>query len=431
MEKTTMAWVSAAAVLGLVAMAASAGTADASGGRFVREIGALGGNNEFRVNSPDTTTGPFADRPEAKKDGVLRINVDQDLREVESAELCLELWGGHPGVANKRFMLNGQSEYSLPEVGSADDNCTYSYPLIALKLGELCQGENDFAFTCDKGTTFWGHFLIRKAILRLYLKPGCKTLAEAGLAEAALAVAASEPVGPERAVALDLQAAPNLRSRVASAEYWGLYNGFDENGNGEAYDWHGFTKDGRAVGNVATVAANEGLGASWPLAMVPTDRPVLVRARVRFADAAGLVYETPVIQVLAAEDPSPVRTYLPRSLPRPFWSRASGFKACVIPLDVSPGRIEAAQLHVAIWDGGAGDVSEPFTLNGRPLPVAGKGDHEVLYSVVNLEPDLLRKGDNVIVVDSDTEHHGIEVLLPGPALVVRLAPTKKDSGAGH
>jgi hypothetical protein len=36
----------------------------------------------------------------------------------------------------------------------------------------------------------------------------------------------------------------------------------------------------------------------------------------------------------------------------------------------------------------------------------------------------LVKGVNVVRVLSNTEHHGIEVLLPGPALVIRsrLAP---------
>jgi hypothetical protein len=60
-------------------------------------------------------------------------------------------------------------------------------------------------------------------------------------------------------------------------------------------------------------------------------------------------------------------------------------------------------------------------LNGVPLAVAGKGRHDLLYRVVKVEARTLRRGDNVVRVLSDTSHHGIEVVLPGPALVVRVA----------
>jgi hypothetical protein len=40
---------------------------------------------------------------------------------------------------------------------------------------------------------------------------------------------------------------------------------------------------------------------------------------------------------------------------------------------------------------------------------------------------MLRKGPNRIELLSDTEPHGIEVLLPGPAIVVRSRKTE-DGG---
>jgi hypothetical protein len=43
----------------------------------------------------------------------------------------------------------------------------------------------------------------------------------------------------------------------------------------------------------------------------------------------------------------------------------------------------------------------------------------VLYRQITVDPRVLVRGDNWVRVLSDTEHHGIEVLLPGPALVVR------------
>lgn len=400
---------------------------DAAG--FVREIWVLGGNNNFRVNSPDAKTGPFKDRWEAQKDGVLRIDVDVDLSQVSSAELYLELWGGHPGVANKRFTLNGKSQYDLPEVGAAKGHCTYSYPVVPVKVAELRRGANSFAFTCDKAETFWGHFLIRTACLRLRLKPGCETLKDAGFAGQAPQVAATAANAKPERVALHVTAEKALISRIAEVEFWGHYDGYDENGDGEGHDWHGFTKDGRAMGHIGTRSAKQGLAMEWSLAMVPRTQPVLAKGRIRFQNVEGLVYETAAVKVADAQKPSPVRVYTAPKLPTPFWSREGNAHQCSIPLDVDPAEIEDAELHVAIWDGGAGKTKEPFTLNSVPLAVAGKGKHDLLYRVVKIDPKTLRKGENTIRVLSDTHHHGIEVLLPGPALVVRMRTDQSQKGS--
>lgn len=72
------------------------------------------------------------------------------------------------------------------------------------------------------------------------------------------------------------------------------------------------------------------------------------------------------------------------------------------------------------WDGGRGDVKDYFTLNGRDLAVAGEGKHDVIYTVTRIEPGLLKQGANRMELLSDTEHHGIEILHPGPALMVRF-----------
>ena len=368
-------------------------------GRFVRIVWSKSrrqgdGATMNRVNSPDTATGRFKDRPESKATGTLVLSCPDDPAALSSAELYLELWGGHPGTAKKSFTLNGQGPYEIPEVGAADKNCTYSYPAIPLRLDQLRRGENVFQFTCDKGSTFWGHFLFEIASLRVTLK---------------------EPPHPFRA---RVRAIPNgerlelsldASAPLAAVTYEGLYHGFDENGDGATRDWHGFTKEGKHQGD---------LGASWDLSMIPDQEDIEVRAELGLAD--GLVYVTPSLRGLRTPArPSCVALVLPQDLPRPFWSRASREMKCGLRLDVYPARIERAELHVVIWDGGKGNTPEPFTLNGHALPVAGNGRHDLLYRVVPVDPAWLKQGTNEIRVLSDTEHHGIEVLLPGPALVLR------------
>ena len=96
--------------------------------------------------SPEVVLHPdFGSRSEVKSSGRLRILVAEDLRSLTGAELCLELWGGHPGTANKRVTPNGRTIYPLPEVGTAAANCTDQYPIIPLKLTDLVSRYTPFS----------------------------------------------------------------------------------------------------------------------------------------------------------------------------------------------------------------------------------------------------------------------------------------------
>ncbi len=136
---------------------------------------------------------------------------------------------------------------------------------------------------------------------------------------------------------------------------------------------------------------------------------------------ADVVYLTPATGALATADhsQSTVALYASPDLPTSFWSRAGNLKSCSFTIEIDPARIERAELYVVTWTGGAGDVKEYFKLNGRHFPVAEGSNHVVQFSRVPVEPSVLRKGQNTTEVLSDTEHHGIEVLYPGPALMVR------------
>jgi len=96
-----------------------------------------------------------------------------------------------------------------------------------------------------------------------------------------------------------------------------------------------------------------------------------------------------------------VELYKCDELPKPFWSRASKPITATINLPRNPANAESARLIVRIWDGGEGTITEHFKINGYP------------YSITS------GRANNTLVLLSDTEHHGIEVLLPGPCLLLR------------
>ena len=406
-----------------VAAAETATQPAAVQGRFVLRTWAPLIGNGFRVNGP-VIPPAYRKRWEGQQTGVMKIDLTGEPHLARRAELYLELWGGHPGTAGKRFRLNERAPYDLPEVGAERHHCTYSYPTIELDPRYLRSGENVLAFTCDSKNTFWPHYLIRAACLRQELAADHPAIAAAKLVDFSASVVAARDEG--ESIRLSLKVPAETAGRIAAVEYHGRYRGFDENGDRADTGWHGFTKDRKPVGIIARAEAAP-LEAVWDVSMLPDQDAVGVRAVVHFKDAPGIVYETAALRDVAM----PPRTarvslhYAP-DCPRPFWSRAGRPKVCRIDLGgkFDPDRVAKAQLHVVIWDGGRGKTEKPFTLNRRPLPVAGAGRHDVLYRVIDVDPRILRPGKNEVRLLSDTDHHGIELLAPGPALIIRTRSGK-------
>ncbi len=376
-------------------------------------------NGKFRVNSPETSLHPtFGIRSEARGNGMMQILMEENILNLAGAELYLELWGGHPGTTNKRLSVNGRSQYSIPEVGTAQHNCTHQYPTLPLQITDLVNGYNVVQFAADKGSTFWGHFIVDNACLRIMPGPDDAMLKESGLSGKIFTVTA-KPSGAER-FTLGIEAPPDVLEKVASVTFLGLYDGYDENGDGEQRDWHGFTKNREYVAALGT-NAQAPFSIEWNTAMLPEQDNMAVKAVVRFKQYPDLIYETTAVEGLRVDprDKSRVFLYPVKQMPHPFWSRASRKNTASIVVDVDPGRIEKAELMIVVWDGGAGTVKDYFKLNGHHIPVAGQGKHDVMYSVIPIDASILKRGENTIELLSDTEHHGIEVLLPGPALMIR------------
>jgi hypothetical protein len=397
------------------------------GARFLRlhwfEMGLDHGNppvnGRFRVNAPEAVLNPeHGGRQETKGNGMMLIKADEDPRTLAAAELYCELWGGHPGTAGHRVTINGRSTYKFDIPGK--DDCTHLYPTIRLKLSHLVNGYNALQFACDTGTAFWGHFIVDNACLRAELRADDAELAKYGLNLFTAAVEVSPDARRPEQYKLSLRVNGADAKRIAAVHFQGYYDGYDENGNGRTRDWHGFTKRRRPTAMIATTKTAP-FTTTWDVSMLPAQGDIKVRALVEFDDLPDMLYETAA--VAATEIPKDrrgvVSIHHAADLPHPFWSRANKKQTCTIDVPVDPARIQRALLHVVAWDGGAGGIRESFTLNGKPLPVADMGRHDVLYRQLGIEPAILRRGKNTIELLSNTDHHGIEVLLPGPAIVVR------------
>jgi hypothetical protein len=376
----------------------------------------------FRINAPATSLHPqWGRRIEARENGLMLVKSEEDLFQITAAEFYAELWGGHPGTGQKRVSVNGRSTYSLPRVGTEDGHCTYSYPVVRLGLTDLVNGYNAFQWALDQGATFWGHALVDNACLRVALTnrhPGLVKLDLGDFEARVIAQSAPGEDSPEFQLSIEFPA--RFSSRISEVTYQGWYSGYDDNGNLRELDWHGFTLNRRPFSQLGS-AADAPFQVAWDTSMLPAQRNVAVRAFVRFHDAPGLVYVTAATTGLGIEHPPGKSVLLFRSddVPASFWSRAGRARQCTILLDVNPPQIERAELVVITWTGGAGKVKDYFKLNGRHFPVAEGSAHVIQFNRLPVEPSLLRRGANVIELLSDTEHHGIEIIYPGPALVVR------------
>jgi len=384
----------------------------------------------LRVNSPDVAMHPdFGKRDELRDNGLMIIAWEQWPADLEEAELYLEVWGGHPNTEGKRVSINGRGTYLLPKVGTEAAESTHQYPTICLERTDLVNGYNALQFACDTGETFWGHYIVYHGQLRGVLPDDHPWLAPsknddegqcAGLAS--LRDRLSWKIeSRDDAIDLALQASAQDAALIERVDFHAFYVGYDENGNTQSHDWHGYTRDRKPVGIVGS-ATEPAFAVCWDTSILPAQQDVRVRAVVKLKDPAGLELVTEPVEGLAITHPNGIAVELCSfrgDEKQSMWSRDGQAKGGVISLDVPPQQIERAQLYAVVWDGGRGEVQDPFTLNGHAVEIADKGHHNVLYRVVEVPSEYLVQGDNRVQLLSDTQHHGIEVLLPGPALMVR------------
>lgn len=381
----------------------------------------LGFTRRARINAANAVLDPrWGVRTETRENGLLLIESEEDLFQVEAAELYAELWGGHPGTANKRVTINGRHTYTLNRTGTEAAHCTYTYPSIPLEITDLVKGFNAVQWNVEPGTTFWGHAMVDQAALRFALTNSHPDLVERKLDTLNAQVRARVRAREER-IDLRLTGDSLPLDQIASVTYQAHYRGYDENGNLHHEDWHGFTQDRRPLGFLAT-SEEAPFNASWDTRMIPAQKNVAIRALVSFKSLPDTVYLTAATTGLSIPDRRDVAVHLyrPIDLPESFWSRANNAKTCTFVIDEPAAAIEQATLFVKTWTGGPGEVKDYFTLNGTHFPVAEGHEHEIQFNQIPVDPSILRQGRNTIRLLSDTEHHGIEIIYPGPALMVRV-----------
>ncbi|HAQ20524.1 MAG TPA: hypothetical protein DCR40_15035 [Prolixibacteraceae bacterium] len=386
---------------------------------FDNTISNLEPGERLRVNDADMSLHEtFWGRAEIKSNGLQLINVPEILPLLEKTEFYAELWGGHPWVESKRFSINGKSLYYFQPDGTDRGNCGYSYPMVQIKTQYLVNGINAFQFACDRGKTFWGHYIIDNMAVRCFLKADHPDLKAAGLNTFSAIPVTSQKVLADQAI-FYLDYPKELESQIVRVHYFAHYLGYDDNGNLLEDDWHGYTFKKEFKNHMGT-SGKAPYSVTWNTGMLPNQsKPMSVKALVELKN--GFFYQTNELNSLSfPKERSNVQLYRCTEMPHPFWSRDKDEKLAVIELPDDISKIETAQIWVRIWDGGEGNVRDPFTINGFPYSITtGKAPHEVVFRILEVKKENLNPGKNIIRLFSDTKEHGIEMLLPGPCLLVK------------
>jgi hypothetical protein len=354
---------------------------------------------------------------EAHVNGLQLIDVDEVITDIKRAEVVFEMWGGHPLTENRRFTINGRGIYHLPGLGNTTAQCEYMFPTIPITASDLVTGVNAFQLACDRGTGFWGAMIVDEMAVRCYLKDDDKRIVANGLREFS-AKPSVDRIDDITEVTIDI--AHGFQNIISKVHYIARYDGYDDRGDGSGNGWHGYTFKRNYANHVGT-SSQSPFSVKWDTRLIPTQgKAMAIKAEIELKN--GLIYESEVLDNLWFSRNRPPVLLLHSTNPSiPFWSREGKVKTASIMLPVEPKQIESAELMVRIWDGGEGEVKEPFKLNGTAYSVTSKvSNHDLVFSKHKVEIHNLKVGENLIELVSDTQKHGIEMLLPFPALAIRL-----------
>lgn len=403
-----------------LATALTAGSAAALGpqpGDIYREYAVkLKVGDNWRVTDPNAShKGAKAFLPNP----VLTISID-DLSDAVRAEALIDRWGGHPGTSEKKIRFNGNEWIELPELTTTPAGheplvyMSQDNPIVEVPLSHLREGENTFEGTCGDQVAYsmgWGQWGWYGMIVRVYYRPDKPH--PTGRIDSPRD---GETLGENPTIA----AAATGDAGISRVDFLAHYEGYDENGDGIYGDWH-HNYHNVDIGQHAGTATTAPYQVVWDTKWVPDQSPRSVKLMARIQDETGMWYVTdPVENLSLGRDGSSVKLYKPSEVPERFWVRAGRKASCNvnIPAGDDPSRAVEAAIHLRTWNGhnhGTGTITR---INDWSGAIPGVG-HNYGYAIHEIPVAALRNGENIIEFTSDTKHHGVEILWPGPALTVR------------
>ncbi len=385
----------------------------------------LKNGNWWRVTDPDAGhPGAAAFLPNP----VLEINID-DLEGAVRAEVLMDIWGGHAGTSGKKFRLNDHTWMEVPDVPtiSKSPECymTEYNVILDLPLQYLREGKNIFEGTSGRQTCYdfkWGQWGWYVMMVRIYYGPD-KPHTAGQITWPASGGSISE--NPEIVIS------PEDPGNVNEIQVIGKYYGYDENGDGLYLDWHHAYHGTEIEGHIGSLIQSP-YHLTWDTRFIPDQDPAGISLVARIRDSSGIWYVTEIVDNIHLQraDSLSVKMYTSYDIPEKFTVRAGKTLSCKNGIETLD-KAMSCRLYHRTWNAGddhaaGGHIDKPLSINGHHFKCYGK-NHFYALSTVEIPVSNLIEGINEITYTSDTEHHGIEILWPGPAFIIRYNPTTLSS----
>ena len=388
----------------------------------------LKNGNWWRITDPDagdTRAAEFLPNP------VLEIKID-DLEGAVRAEILLDIWGGHAGTIGKKFRFNDNDWVYIPNVPTIPQRpecyMTQYNVILDLPLRYLKEGKNTFEGTSGGQTCYdfkWGQWGWYVMMVRIYYGPGKPhALGQITWPESGDTISDN----PEIIVT---PADPGDPGMISQIHVIGKYLGYDENGDGVYHDWHHAYHGTQIEGHIGSLTQAP-YRWTWDTKFVPDQDPASISLVARIRDPNGIWYVTEVVDNIHLErtESASVKMFTSYDIPEKFTVRDSKTLSCKNNIEILKDAI-SCRLYHRTWNAGddeaaGGHIAKPLIINGHPFKCYGK-NHFYALSFVEIPVSTLNDGINEISYTSDTEHHGIEILWPGPAFIIRYTSVSLSS----
>ncbi|MEM9827597.1 MAG: hypothetical protein AAF958_13480 [Planctomycetota bacterium] len=350
----------------------------------------------------------------------------EDLRGAVAAEVTLDRWGGHRGTINKRIRFNQNDWITVPEIQAvppgirAEQLMFQDHPTVTVPIDHLREGINQLEANCDEAGGFgWGQWGMYAIKLRVYFDSESKSkhrIEGRIVSPVAGSTFADHPV---------IEVDANASMGVARIDVFASYEGLDEDGDGRFDGFH-YSQFQLADGQPPPLRNHVGTmwespyRLRWNTDWMPDQKPGTIELVARIQDSRGYWRITPIVKRLSLKRPKhSIRCVHARNVPEDFSVRVGETKSCDLNVPVPPPGMSFtdARLHLRTWHGWD-DHHEPLRLNEFEFPIRGK-NHFYDEDWHPIPPTKIVVGNNAFTMHSRTEHHMLEVLWPGPSLLLR------------
>lgn len=372
----------------------------------------VGGKLDYQVKTPY-----FPE--ESYKDGNILIPGEVDLNKALRAELMVEKNLCHDYTSGLSVSVNDHPKIVFPEADGIPEPqegyLHHNFPVVEVPLEYLKKGENNiFKLSVDTFQHWgWPQNLVYGVVLRVYYRHYDKDLPTVIL-----------PENRELVESQPLSINYSKYQKIEKVEYLAHYYGPDMNGDGIYTDWHyGWFKTS-LVNHIGT-STKAPFNIIWNTTWVPDqEKQVKIVARITFKQS-GLIYMTEAVEGLNLKRDFHVKFYPPYQIPQTWTTRNAEYNSAfyfnddktkvdtikVIWRSWSPGYMNGVYLNDVLFFIREGDR---YCYAEHDLKIS---DRQII--------DLLNPGPNYIKTGKTPEFnwqmvHGMDVLYPGPMVLMRL-----------